>query len=46
MALRRGENNTTQHKAGAIGLFLAVLLGYLLLFGSLEVGHYVGSCVE
>jgi len=46
MALRRGENNTMRHKAGAIGLFLAVLLGHLLLFGSLGIGYYVGSCVE
>lgn len=45
-ALRRDQNIRPVPKAGAIGLFLALLLGYLLLFGTLGEGHYVGSYVE
>ena len=43
-----GRNGTiaTRHKAGAIGLFVALVLGHLLLFGSLGFGHYVGSYIE
>jgi hypothetical protein len=46
MALGRNKTIATRHKAGAIGLFVALLVGHLLLFGSLGVGHYVGSYVE
>jgi uncharacterized membrane protein YoaK (UPF0700 family) len=46
VALRRDEKQRTVSKAGSIGLFLALLLGHLLLFGSLGIGHYVGSYLE
>lgn len=40
-ALGRNRTIATRHKAGAIGLFVALLVGHLLLFGSLGVGLYV-----
>lgn len=45
IALRRDGTHATRHKAGAIGLFLAVLVGYLLLFSHLGMGRYVGASV-
>ena len=46
MALRRDGTHATQHKVGAIGLFLAVLVGHLLVFSRLGMGRYVGIYVE
>lgn len=46
MTLWQNKTLATRHKAGAMGLFVELLWGHLLLFGSLGVGHYVGSYID
>lgn len=45
-ALKQDEHWVRAPKINPIRVFLILLLGHLLLFSGLGIGHYVGSYVE